>query len=283
MRRVFPVVLWVTLGCRPPSPVLSISVKGSDTLVQVASGWAERYSHKVRQVSVNATGGGSGTGIAGLIDGTVDVATASREMKDEERAAVLKTRGLEVHQLVVGADALALFVHLSNPVQELSLEQLSEIWSEFGVFTDWSHLTPALSGKVVLIGRQNSSGTYDYFREVVCGHAADGHAREFRGGVSELTGSSEVVEKVATAPLALGYSGMGYATEDVKTVAISAPGKQAVQPSIEAVLSGAYPLSRKLYVYTVGQPPEPVQAFLDWLISPEGQEIVAREGYVPVQ
>ncbi len=275
----------VLAGCPPGRPGKhTLSIKGSDTLVQVATGWAERYAVVEPRVAVDASGGGSGVGLAGLIEGTVDVATSSREIKPREREAIRQGRGLEVHELFVGSDALAIFVHRDNPLTALSLFQLGELWAEDGTLTDWSQLTPALRGKVVLIGRQNSSGTYDYFREVVCGVGADGHGREFRGGVSELSGSSEVLEKIAGAPLALGYSGMGYRTDRVKWLGVSGkPGEAAVLPSAEGARTGDYPIARKLYVYTAGEPTPQLRAFLAWVSSDEGQEIVAREGYVPVR
>jgi phosphate transport system substrate-binding protein len=278
-------VALVATGCREREVAArTLSIKGSDTLVQVATGWAQHYADKPGRVPVNASGGGSGVGLAGLIDGTVDIATSSREIKPRERAAIRDKRGLEVHEHFIGSDALAIYVHPSNPLQSLTLGQLGEIWAEHGTLTDWSQLTPELRGRLVLIGRQNSSGTYDYFREVVCALGADGKAREFRGGVSELSGSSEVLEKISGAPLALGYSGMGYLTTGVKWLAIApADGAPAVLPSLESARSGAYPIARKLYLYTVGDPTPEAKAFLDWVLSDEGQEIVAREGYVPVR
>jgi phosphate transport system substrate-binding protein len=275
----------LALGCRDRrTAVHTVSIKGSDTLVQVATGWAQRYSLKQARVSVNASGGGSGVGIAGLIDGTVDVATSSREIKPREREAIKQHRGQEVREQFIGSDALAIFVHAANPLESVTLHQLGEIWAERGTLTDWSQLTGALRGKFVLIGRQNSSGTYDYFREVVCGLGADGKSREFRGGVSELGGSSEVLEKIAGAPQSLGYSGMGYRTPHVKWLGVApADGGAPVWPSLESARSGAYPIARRLYLYTVGEPSPELRDFLAWVLSPEGQEIVALEGYVPVQ
>jgi phosphate transport system substrate-binding protein len=262
----------------------TISVKGSDTLVQVATGWAQTYSARPGLSRVSASGGGSGVGIAGLIDGTVDIATSSREMKPKERSELTARRGLEVHEHFIGSDALAIFVHPSNPLEAISLTQLGELWAENGTVTDWSQVAPGMKGPLVLIGRQNSSGTYDYFREVVCAKGADGKAREFRGGVSELSGSSEVLEKIAGAPLALGYSGMGYRTPQVKWLAVSrTDGAPAEHPTVDGARSGSYPIARKLYLYTAGTPSPEVQAFLEWVVSDEGQQIVAREGYVPVR
>ena len=275
-----------TTSCRRKDTGAShaISIKGSDTLVQVATAWAERYSEMGKGVSVNASGGGSGTGIACLIDGTVDIATSSREIKAQEKADILTKRGMEVHEHVIGHDALAIYVNPANPLDSISVAELREIWAEDGSLTNWSMLTPALTGKVVLIGRQNSSGTYDYFRETVCGKTKAGVHREFRGGVSELNGSSEVIEKIAKVKPALGYTGMGYKNDHVKWLAVSREkGGPAVLPSIAGVRSGAYPIARKLYLYTVGDPSPQVREFLAWTLSEEGQAIVAQEGYVPVK
>lgn len=261
--------------CASRPRAAAITLRGSDTLVQVATAWAETYAGKA---SVSVSGGGSGTGIAGLIDGTVDVATSSRELKPQEREQIRRRRGADVDEHVVGYDALALFVHRSNPLGSISMTTLRRIWCEGGDVTRWSRATSRLDGPIVLVGRQNSSGTYDYFREVVCGARG-----EFKSGISELTGSSEVVEKVAGAPLALGYTGMGYKTDHVGWLAVAREdGSPAATPSIEGARTGAYPLARRLYLFTVGSLAPEVQAFVDWTVSAEGQRIVAEEGYVPV-
>lgn len=281
---LFACVAFIACSSRNKGAHVAIGIRGSDTLVQVATAWAEAYGAKVRSVAVNASGGGSGTGIAGLIDGTVDLATASREIKDGERQQVRARRGAEVTEYVVGYDALALYVNPANPVRSLTLSTLQGIWAEGGPITRWTQVTPELEGPIVLIGRQNSSGTYDYFRQIVCGETADGTHREFRNGISELNGSSEVVEKVAGARLALGYTGMGYRNERVRWVGIAKDdASPAVEPSIESARSGAYPIARKLYVYVVGEPSGELRAFIEWALSPEGQQIVAQEGYVPAR
>lgn len=272
------------LACsRSRSADIAISMRGSDTLVQVATAWAETYARKVPGVSVTASGGGSGTGIAGLIDGTVDVATSSREMKAQEKQAIRARRGDDVTEHVIGYDALALYVNRANPVTSISLPTLQEIWSEGGSITRWSQITSQLDGPIVLVGRQNSSGTYDYFREIVCGETERGVHREFRNGISELNGSSEVIEKVAGARLALGYTGMGYRNDRVRWLAVARTDDgPAIEPSIDSARSGAYPIARKLYLYTVGSLSPELRAFIDWTLSPEGQRLVAQEGYVPV-
>src|SRR5262245_5638341 len=261
-----------------------IRVKGSDTMVQLATGWAEAY-HKIKPgVQVDANGGGSGTGIAALQNNTTDICNASREMKPEERAKVKETTGKEVKEFVVAYDALAVYTNPKNPIKEISIEELREIWAEGGSFADWSQVDPKVKGKIVLFGRQNNSGTYDYFREHICGKTPEGKQREFRGGISEMNGSAEVIENVAKTPRGLGYSGMGYKTDKVNWLKISnKKGEPGIEPGTEVARSGKYPIARKLYLYTAGEPSGEVKAYIDWILSPAGQKIVEQEGFVPLQ
>jgi len=263
--------------------VVEIRAKGSDTMIQLATAWAEEYRKVKPDVMVNANGGGSGTGIAALQNGTTDLCNASREIKPEEKAKVKAATGQDVKEFVVAYDALAVYAHPSNPVTDLSVEELREIWAEGGKITAWEQINPASNGKIVLFGRQNNSGTYDYFREHVCGKTADNKQREFRSGISELNGSSEVVENVAKTPTGLGYSGMGYKNPKVNWLKVSnKKGEPGVEPGVEAARSGKYPISRKLYIYTAGEPTGEAKAFIDWILSPDGQKIVAHEGFVPL-
>ena len=263
---------------------VEIRVKGSDTMIQVATAWAEAYRKVKPNVFVNANGGGSGTGIAALENNNTDICNASREMKPEERQKVKTASGKDPKETVVAYDALAVYSHPSNPIKEISIEELREIWAEGGATTTWDQVNPAFPGKIVLFGRQNSSGTYDYFREHICGKTADNKQREFRGGISEMNGSAEVVENVARTPAGLGYSGMGYKIPSVNWLKISAKkGEPGVEPGVEAARAGKYPISRKLYMYTAGEPQGEVKAFIDWVLSPAGQKIVEKEGFVPLQ
>jgi phosphate transport system substrate-binding protein len=262
---------------------IEIRVKGSDTMIQIATAWAEAYRKVKPSVFVNASGGGSGTGIAALENNNTDICDASREMKPEEREKVKAAAGKEVKEIVVAYDSLAVYVHPSNPIKEISIEELREIWAEGGTLTQWEQLNPGFQGRIVLFGRQNSSGTYDYFREHICGKTADNKQREFRSGISEMNGSSEVIENVARTPTAIGYSGMGYKTPAVNWLKISSKkGEPGVEPGVEAARSGKYPISRKLYMYTAGEPQGEVKAFIDWVLSPEGQKLVESEGFVPL-
>ena len=261
-----------------------IRVKGSDTMVQLATGWAEAY-HKVKpDVQVDANGGGTGTGFAALQNNTCDICDASREIKKEETAKTKEVTGKDVKEFAVAYDALAVYTNPKNPITEISVEELREIWAESGTITTWDQVNPKVKGKFVLFGRQNNSGTYDYFREHICGKTADKKQREFRSGISEMNGSSEVVENIAKTRLGLGYSGMGYKTDKVNWLKVSnKKGEPGVTPGIEVARSGKYPISRKLYLYTAGEPTGEVKAYIDWILSPAGQKIVEQEGFVPLK
>lgn len=260
-----------------------IRAKGSDTMIQLATAWAEAYRKVNPSSLVNANGGGTGTGFAALQNNNTDICNASREIKKEEADKVKAATGKEVKEFVVAYDALAVYTHPKNPITSISIDELREIWAEGGTISTWDQVIPAMKGKIVLVGRQNNSGTYDYFREHICGKTADKKQREFRGGISELNGSSEVVEQVAKTRNAIGYSGMGYKTDHVNWLKVSnKKGEPAVAPGIDAARSGKYPISRKLYLYTAGEPTGDVKKFIDWVLSPAGQKIVADEGFVPL-
>jgi phosphate transport system substrate-binding protein len=260
-----------------------IRAKGSDTMIQLATAWAEAYRKVKPNVFVNANGGGTGTGFAALQNNTTDICNASREIKPEEREKTKSVTGKEVKEFVVAYDALALYTHPANPIKEISIDDLREIWAEGGTFTTWEQINPPFTGKITLFGRQNNSGTYDYFREHVCG-MKDGKQREFRGGISEMNGSSEVVENVSKTTTAMGYSGMGYKTPRVNWLKIS-PRKSepAFEPGVDMARSGKYPIARKLYLYTAGEPAGEVKAYIDWILSPDGQKIVEKEGFVALK
>lgn len=254
--------------------------RGSDTMINVAQAWAEAYATVAPQVSVEVAGGGSGVGIAALIDGTVQIANSSRPMKAAEREAARAARGADAVQHVSGYDALVVYVHASNPVSSMSLEQLRELFAEGGRITRWSDLgvrhQTCPRDTIIRISRQSSSGTYDFFREVALA------THDFKLGTLELNGSKEVVELVAHTPCAIGYSGMGYATAGVKMLALSKGGGPPVPPTAKATLDRSYPIARPLYMYTIGQPQGETKRYLDWIHSPAGQRIVAAVGYVPL-
>lgn len=258
-----------------------IQNKGSDTMVNVAQVWAEEYRKAAPDVEVEVSGGGSGVGIAALIKGAVDVANASRDLKPSEAVQATKNTGKKPADFKVGYDALAVYVHKDNPMSEITLEQLTELYAEGGKVTRWSELGVTIPGvkddTIVRVSRQSSSGTYEFFREHALGN------RDFRLGSRDLNGSKEVVELVGTTPTAIGYSGMGYATASVKMVPVAPKaGAPAVAPTIAAVHDKSYPLARSLHLYTLGEPEGAVKAYIDWILSPAGQKVVEDAGYVPV-
>jgi phosphate transport system substrate-binding protein len=270
-------------GSTPSGKKVEIRAKGSDTLVQLATAWAEAYRKVKPNVYVNVNGGGSGTGIAALQNNSTDICNASREMKPEEKAKVKEISGKDVKEVVVAYDALAVYSNPQNPIKEISVPELREIWAEGGTIQNWEQVEPNFKGKIALFGRQNNSGTYDYFREHICGKK-DGKQREFRPGISEMNGSAEVVENVAKTPTALGYSGMGYKTPKVNWLKVSnKKGEPAIEPGTEAARSGTYPISRKLYLYVAGEPTGELKEYLDWILSEAGQKIVEKEGFVPLK
>ncbi len=259
----------------------SIQVKGSDTMVNLAQSWAEEYKKIAPGVEVEVSGGGSGQGIAALVKGTIDIATCSRNMKSEEIDQAKKNTGKEPKEFVVGYDALAVYVHKDNPLNEITFEQLYEIFAEGGKVAKWSDLgvkIPNVSNEdIVRVSRQSSSGTYEFFREHVM------NKKDFRLGSRDMNGSKEVVELVGSTPSAIGYSGMGYARPGVKMLKVAQKaGQPAVAPSVENTLSKAYPISRSLLVYTLGVPEGVVKQYIDWTLTDAGQKVVEATGYVPI-
>jgi phosphate transport system substrate-binding protein len=254
---------------------------GSDTMVNLAQAWAEEYAQVEPSVSVEVSGGGSGTGIAALINGTADICNSSRKMEPDEIARVKAATGAEPALNIAGHDGLAIFVNKQNPLDEITIKQLGEIYGEHGSVKSWADLganIPACrDNKMILVSRQSNSGTYHYFREAVIGKQTD-----FRLGTLDLHGSKDVVELVSRTPCAIGYSGMGYATSHVKMLRVArAPGEQAYEPNVANTQAGTYPISRPLYLYTRAQVSPAVQNYLKWIETEPGQKIILASGYVP--
>lgn len=260
----------------------AIAISGSDTMVNLAQMWAEEYGKKKPSVKVEVSGGGSGIGIRDLMQGVVQIANSSRDMEPAERDQITRKAGKPPTETVVGYDGIAIYVHKDNPMESITLEQLARIFSEGGDVNRWSQLGGNMSAinvpdEIIRVSRQNSSGTYQYFREHVL------KKRDFKSGSCDMSGSKDVVELVARTKSAIGYSGMGYATKDVKILKIGTT-ENAIgfEPTVENVISKAYPLSRALYIYTAGTPDGETKNYLDWILSADGQKIVTAAGYVPV-
>jgi phosphate transport system substrate-binding protein len=252
-------------------------------MVNVAQAWAERYHVEHPTVSVQVLGGGSGVGIASLIDGNCDIADTSRAMKPDEIQRATTTRGTAPKETEVAYDALAVLVHKDNPLDAISIDELAEIFGDGSQTVRWSQLgvtgLPAKHDKIIRVGRQNSSGTYAFFREIVLGKK-----RDFKLGSIDAHGSKDAVVLLAKTPGAIGYSGMGYITKDVKALKISRHrGEPPIAPTVENARNGSYPLTRPLQIYTIGEPSGPIQEYIAWILSPKGQEIVLEQGYVPVR
>lgn len=250
-----------------------VTVKGSDTMVILTQRLAEAYMAAKTGTVVQVNGGGSGTGIAAFINGTADVAQASRPMKPEEREQAEKSRGATVVETPVALDALAVFVHSSSPVKELSIPQIAGMFT--GNVKNWKEVG-GKDAPVILYGRENSSGTYDYFREHVLAKA------DFSPSVQTLQGTAAVINAVSKDVNGVGYGGIAYA-KDVRPVAIKpAATATAVAPSTETVADGSYPLARKLFFYTLSTSPERVRSFVEWSLLPEAQKLVEQVGYFPL-
>ncbi len=257
-----------------------IQNKGSDTLVNVAQAWAEAYQVVDPTAVVAVTGGGSGTGIAALINGTVDIANASRRLKDKEME-LARGNGQNPVEHIVGYDALAVYVHGDNPLTQITIEQLAEIYGENGGVTSWSDLGIEVPGcpsdEIVIVSRQNNSGTYAYFREAVLGKE-----REFRLGTRDMHGSKDVVDLVEKTPCAIGYSGLAYATSHVKLMCVAPNDSTACTvPSVESASDRSYAIARPLMMYTSGEPTGKVGEYMDWIKSDAGQCIILAKGYAP--
>ena len=258
-----------------------IQNKGSDTLVNVAQAWAEEYRVVKPDVAVAVSGGGSGTGIAAMINGTVDIANASRKMKGREVKAAEK-HGVHPKEFVVGYDALAVYLHKDNPVKSMTLAQLNEIYARGGKYTKWTDLGIEVPGckdqEIVVVSRQNNSGTYAYFRKAVLGKKG-----RYRMGTRDMHGSKDVVDLVEHTACAIGYSGLAYATDHLKMVCIAKKeGDACVNPSVATASDHSYPIARPLLMYTNGEPQGAVKEYMDWILSDTGQCIIYHKGYAPI-
>ncbi len=258
-----------------------IQNKGSDTLVNVAQAWAEEYRKVDPEIAVAVSGGGSGTGIAAMINGTVDIANASRKMKDKEMK-LATDNGQNPVEHIVGFDALAVFIHKDNPMDEVDIKALAEVYGEGGETDNWADLGIEVPGcknqEMVLVSRQNNSGTYAYFRQAVLGKA-----RDYKLGTRDMHGSKDVVDLVEKTPCAIGYSGLAYATDHIKMPSVLTEGGACVAPTVATASDGSYPIARPLLMYTNGEPEGAVKAYLDWILSDAGQCIILGKGYAAVR
>jgi len=266
-------------GTRAGAPQQTIENKGSDTLVNLALAWAEAYMRAHPDVRISVTGGGSGTGIAAMINGTVDIANASRAMSKEELAEA-KANGINPVEFIVARDAIAVVVHPSNPIHQLTIPQLSDIFT--GKFKNWRELGGE-DRPIVLLSRESNSGTYVYFLENVVRRGNAKGPELFSPDTLLMPSSEGISREIVQNPNAISYDGLGYVTPDQKTIAVAkAPGEAFIQPGIETVNAGTYPIARPLYMYTRGQPTGIIKNYLDWIMTDEAQAIVRELGFVPL-
>ncbi len=252
----------------------SITIKGSDTMVLLGQRWAEQYMAKVPGKTIQVTGGGSGTGISALINGTTDICEASRAMSEAEKDALrqrYKTPGVEIP---VARDGLSVYVNASNPVKDLDVEQLRLIFT--GKFTNWKEVG-GRDAKIIVYSRENSSGTYVFFKEHVLRNA------DYTPRAQSMPGTAAVVNAVAREKNGIGYGGVAYA-KGIHVLGIKRDVEsKAVEPNLAHVQDGSYPLARPLFFYLRNQATGDIKAFIDWVLSREGQQIVAKVGYFPIK
>jgi len=261
----------------PNEPAGFIQIKGSDTIVNAVQKVSEEFMKDYPYVFVAVTGGGSGVGIASLINKTCDVASASREMKPKE-IQIANQRGVFPKEFVVAYDGIAVIVNKDNPVNKLTISDLHKIFT--GKATNWKEF----GGKdlpIVTLSREVSSGTHMYFKEEVIQLGKKDSTEEFSAQTLLLTSSQAIVEEVVTNEAAIGYLGMGYVSERIKALLV-AKDDQFYPPDVENVVKKTYPLSRPLYLYTDGQPKGATKLFIDFALGPKGQQQFKETGFVPL-
>lgn len=248
-------------------------------MVNLALAWAEEYQNIHPEVEISVTGGGSGTGFTALINGTVDLANASRQIKPEE-VQQAKDNGFEPVEFIVANDAIAVIVNPSNPIQRLTLDQVSQIYK--GEVNNWQELGGE-DRPIVRLSRETNSGTHVYFLEEVIRLGSKEDKSIFSADTLLLPSSEGIIAEVRDNPNAIGYDGLGYVTSEVKTIALTKTAESAyVAPSVQTVMDLTYPISRSLYVYTRGNPTGVIKEYLDWIMSAAGQEFTIQLGFVPI-
>ena len=257
-----------------------IENKGSDTIVNLALYWAEAFQEIHPEVQISVTGGGSGTGISALINNTVDLANASREIKAEEIKNA-QANGVNPVEFIVARDAIAVIVNPENPVSQLTLQEISDIYT--GKISNWSELGGE-DRPIVRLSRETNSGTHVYFLEEVIRLGNSDDKSIFSANTLLLPSSEGIIAEVSANPNAIGYDGLGYITEEVKVLSVAKDeNSDYIYPSLDTVNENLYAISRNLYIYSNGTPTSYVQEYLDWIMSPDGQKIVADLGFIPIQ
>lgn len=256
-----------------PSLAHAQRIKGSDTVLPVAQQTAERFMQLHPDARVTVTGGGTGVGISALMDNTTDIAMASRPIKFSEKMKV-KAAKQQVDEAIVAYDALAVVVHPSNPVKQLTRQQLEDIFR--GKITNWKQVGGD-DRKIVVYSRETSSGTYEFFKESVLKN------KNYMSSSLSMPATGAIIQSVSQTPGAIGYVGLAYVSPRVKTLDVSYDGKQYAAPTVENATKKTYPIVRPLYYYYNAKDKAAVAPLLDFILSPEGQEIIKNSGYIPVR
>jgi phosphate transport system substrate-binding protein len=251
----------------------AVTVKGSDTMVILAQSWAEHFMQANPGATIQVTGGGSGVGIAALINGGTDICQASRPMKEVEKKQVFNRQGQNAKEIPVALDGVGIYVSNSNSLKSISMKQLKSIFT--GMVTNWRELG-GKDARIVVYGRENSSGTYMFVKEHVLAN------EDFAKDVQTLPGTGAIVNAISKDPASIGYGGIAYAS-GIRVLPVSRDEKSAPEtPTLETVKSGVYPLSRNLFFYTIGEPTGNVKTFIDWVLGSEGQKLCEAVGYYPI-
>jgi phosphate transport system substrate-binding protein len=258
----------------------AVQIKGSDTMVNLGQAWAEDFMKQKPTVSIAITGGGSGTGIAALLGGTTDIAQSSRNMESKEIQQAAK-RGIKPTEIHVANDGIVVAVNRGNPVSKLTIKQLSDIFT--GKIKNWQEVGGE-NRPIVALSRERNSGTHVFFLEHVVKLGKKKNPNEFACSVLMMPSSQAIIEEINANPAAIGYIGLGYLTKKEKAVAIAKDSSSAyVVPSVQSVTAKQYPIARSLLFYTNGEPSGEVKSFIDYVLSPAGQELVLKMDFVPLK
>lgn len=274
MRYFLLALTLLAAACSPQAARKTITIKGSDTMVILGQRWAETYMHKRPGITLQVTGGGSGTGIAALINGGTDICQASRPMSQKERDLAKSKRGHDVNEFPVALDGVAVYVHEKTALKSITIAQLRDVY--MGKLRDWKDLGRE-PGPIVAYSRENSSGTYEYFKEHVL------QKKDFADDVQTLPGTAAIINAVSKDPRSIGYGGIAYAS-GIRALPVKVDEKaDPVEPTLANVQAATYPLSRSLFFYTIGAPSTDMKSFIDWVLSDEGQQICEKVGYYPLR
>ncbi|MFH1612819.1 MAG: phosphate ABC transporter substrate-binding protein [bacterium] len=253
----------------------SIQIKGSDTMINLVQAWIEEFMKQDPKLCISVTGGGSGNGIASLLNKTCDIASSSRKIEQEE-LEIAKNKQVEFKEFIVGMDGIVVVIHPSNPIEKLTISQLSDVFT--GKITNWKELG-GKNAKIVILSRECNSGTYVYFKEHVLGEG-----KEYIENTLFLPSSQSIADEVAQNVNAIGYYGIGYISPKQKNIAVAKDNNSPfVFPTIESVKNNSYFISRPLLMYTNGEPSGAVKKFIDFILSEQGQKIVEKINFVPIR